>query len=169
MPVTAKLKELKIAPRKVRLVAELIRGRSVKEAQGLLRFTVKKGCLPVLKLLNSAVSSANNNSYLKEKELFIAKIFVDEGHKQRKFRARARGTASFIKKRSSHVTIILDARGDQPTKEDLSVKAIEKTNKTEPEKTKRIRTKVSVKSSALQKKNIVGIGSSNKIFRRKAF
>ncbi|MFH0792361.1 MAG: 50S ribosomal protein L22 [bacterium] len=170
MPVIAKLRELKIAPRKVRLVAELIRGKRTQEAQGLLRFTIKKGCLPILKLLDSAISNAKNNFGLNENNLYIAKIFVDEGHKQRKFRARARGTASFIKKRSSHVTIILETVKDLSQDSKLPVVAQEKAEKIVSEKVKKAqgKTKVAIRVSHMRKKNRMRTNNPGKIFRRKS-
>jgi len=171
MPVTAKLRELKIAPRKVRLVAGLIRRKGVKEAQGLLRFTVKKGCLPILKLLNSAISNAKNNHQLSENDLYVAKVFVDEGRKQRKFRARARGTASFIKKRSSHVTIILDTvnKSEKTKKDGSAALATVKADRVESGKIRKIKSKVAIKNSRPSKKGLTGAKNSAKIFRRKAF
>ena len=72
MLVTAKLKHLHIAPRKVRLVADLIRGRSAEEAQRVLNFTVKRASQPLLKLLKSALSNAKNNFQIDEKDLYIS-------------------------------------------------------------------------------------------------
>jgi len=108
MPVVAKLKYLRIAPRKVRLVADLIRGKSVEQAQTLLRFTVKKANEPVLKLLKSAIASARNNFQLEESNLYIRKISVDEGPKYKRHMPRARGQAYEIQKKTSHVTLWLD-------------------------------------------------------------
>jgi len=105
----AKLQYLKITPRKVRLVTDLIRGKKVEEAQNLLRFTQKRATLPLLKLLNQAFANAvNNNSGIKEENLFISKIFVDEGPVAKRRFPRARGKSDVIRKRTSHVTIMLD-------------------------------------------------------------
>ena len=108
MQVVARLRYLRIAPRKVRLVADLIRGKSVEEAQTILNFTVKRASLPLLKLLNSAISNAKNNFKLEPKNLFISKITVDEGPKYKRWMPRARGQAYEIQKKTSHVTIILE-------------------------------------------------------------
>jgi len=105
----AKLHYLKISPRKVRLVVNLIRGKKVEEAQNILRFIQKRATLPLLKLLNQAVSNAvNNNSGFDENNVFIAKIFVDVGPVAKRRFPRARGKSDVIRKRTSHVTIILD-------------------------------------------------------------
>lgn len=108
MVVTAKLRYLRIAPRKVRLVADLIRDKSVEEAQTILNFTIKNAATPLLKLLNSAVASAKNNFQLDPTNLFISKITVDEGPKYKRWMPRARGQVSEIQKKTSHVTLLLD-------------------------------------------------------------
>ncbi len=108
MTVTAKLKDLRIAPRKVRLVADLIRGKSVEEAQNILSFAVKKATGPFLKLLKSAIASAKNNFQLEESNLYISKILVDEGRKYKRWRPRARGRADEIQKKTSHITLFLE-------------------------------------------------------------
>ena len=74
MPVTAKLRHLRITPRKVRLVADLIRGKRAEEAQNILNFTIKKAAFPILKLLRSALANAKNSFQLDESNLYISKI-----------------------------------------------------------------------------------------------
>jgi len=106
--VTAKLRYLRIAPRKVRLAADLIRGKSVEEAEELLLFTVKRVSLPMLKLLKSAVANAKNNFQLDESNLYIQKILVDEGPKYKRWMPQARGQAYEIQKKTSHITIVLE-------------------------------------------------------------
>lgn len=108
MEVKAKLRYLRIAPRKVRLVADLIRGKKVADARRILEFTIKKASLPLLKLLNSAVANAKHNFNLNEENLYIAKILVDEGPKLKRIFPRGRGHASEIQKKTSHVTIVLE-------------------------------------------------------------
>jgi len=108
MVVTAKLRYLRIAPRKVRLVADLLRGKSVEEAQNILNFTQKRVALPILKLLKQGISNAKNNFQMEEKNLYISKILVDEGPKLKRVFPRARGHADEIQKKTSHITIILD-------------------------------------------------------------
>jgi len=108
MQISVKLNYLRIAPRKVRLVADLIRGKTVEEAQTILNFTVKKSVKDLLKLLKSAIANAKNNFQLEESNLYISKILVDEGPKYKRWMPRARGQASEIQKKTSHVTIILD-------------------------------------------------------------
>ncbi len=108
MPVTAKLRHLHIAPRKVRLVADLIRGKKVEQALAILNFATKKASLPLLKLLKQAMANAKNNFQLEPTNLFISKIVVDEGPKQKRWMPRARGQAYEIQKKTSHIILILD-------------------------------------------------------------
>jgi large subunit ribosomal protein L22 len=105
--IKAKLRYLRIAPRKVRLVADLIRGKSVLEAERILNFTRKRAALPLLKLLKSAVANAKHNFNLDEKNLYISKITVDQGPKTKKIFPRARGRADIKEKKTSHITLIL--------------------------------------------------------------
>ena len=108
MPVTAKLRNLRIAPRKVRMVADLIRRKPVVEAENILKFTVKRAAPAFLKLLNSAVANAKNNFKMEKDNLYIQRIWVDEGPKMKRWLPRARGKADEIQKKTSHITIILD-------------------------------------------------------------
>ena len=104
MKSTAKLRYLRMAPRKVRLVADLVRGKKVQEAQIMLRFVPKRAAEPILKILHSAIAS----SEAEESNLYIAKVIVDEGPKLKRYRARARGAAYPIQKKTSHITIMLN-------------------------------------------------------------
>jgi large subunit ribosomal protein L22 len=103
----AKLNRLRIAPRKVRLVANLIRGQKTDKALAMLRFTSKKAAKPFYKLLTSALANAKNNSDLNLKELYIKKVTVDQGPTLKRFRPRAMGRANEIRKKTSHITIFL--------------------------------------------------------------
>ena len=116
MEVKAKLRFLRIAPRKVRLVADLIRAKSALAAESQLSFMPKGSARPMLKLLNSAVANAENNFKLKKDNLFIKRIMDDEGPKLKRWRPRAFGRAAPILKRSSHITIILDELKVTPPK-----------------------------------------------------
>ena len=114
MPVKAKIRYLRMAPRKVRLVADLIRGKSVGEAQNILSFTKKRAALPLLKLLKQAIANAKNNFQLKEENLYISKILVDEGPRLKRILPRARGRANEIQKKTSHITLVLDEIKKKP-------------------------------------------------------
>ncbi|MBM3250769.1 MAG: 50S ribosomal protein L22 [Candidatus Nealsonbacteria bacterium] len=108
MPVTAKLNYLRISPRKVRLVADLIRGKNVEDAQTILNFTTKKSAPFILKLLKSAIANARNNFQLEPANLYISKITVDEGPKYKRWMPRARGAVSGIQKKTSYITMVLE-------------------------------------------------------------
>jgi large subunit ribosomal protein L22 len=110
MEITAKLSNLRTAPQKVRQVADLVRGKSVIQAQSILLFTVNKSSANILKLLNSAVASAKHNHQLSEENLFISKITVDEGPKLKRWHAMSRGRAYPIIKRSAHIALILKTK-----------------------------------------------------------
>jgi large subunit ribosomal protein L22 len=107
MEIRAKLSNLRTAPRKVRQVVDLVRGKRVQEAQSILLFTVNKSAKHVLKLLNSAVASAKHDFHLNEGNLFISKITVDEGPKLKRWHPMSRGRAFPIIKRTSHIAIVL--------------------------------------------------------------
>lgn len=105
--VCAHLRYLRIAPRKVRMVASLIRKKPVVEAREILRFCRRKPALPLLKLLNSAIANAQKNFKLKENELFVDKIIVNEGPRMKRIFPRARGRADILQKKTSHISIFL--------------------------------------------------------------
>lgn len=105
--VKAHLRYLRIAPRKVRLVAALIRKKPVEEAERILMFTKKRAALPLLKLLRSAVANAIHNFKLKKENLYIDKLLVNEGPRLKRIFPRARGRADIIQKKTSHVSIVL--------------------------------------------------------------
>lgn len=108
--IKAKLSNLRISPRKVRLVAGLIRGKMVNEAKNQLVFLTKRSAEPVLKLLNSAIANAKNNEKLNEENLIVSEIFVDGGPVLKRSMPRAFGRAATILKRTSHVTIVLEEK-----------------------------------------------------------
>ncbi|MFH1643104.1 MAG: 50S ribosomal protein L22 [Patescibacteria group bacterium] len=177
----AKLSYLRIAPRKTRMVADLIRGKTVEEAQTILKFTVKKSSLPILKLLKSAVASAVNNFKLEELNLKIAKIVVDGGPMLKRWRPRARGRAFPIQKKTSNVTIILEEiekSEEKKIEKKKAIKTIEKTvkivktkadskeEKEENKEDKDNKAKINLKDDRL-KRSVKPTGK--RFFRRKSF
>ena len=110
----AKVRNVRISPRKMRLIADLIRGKSVDEALGILTFQPQAGAEILLKLLKSAIANASNNHELRADKLFVAKVLVDGGPTMRRFMARARGRACRIRKRTSHAKIVLRERFEMP-------------------------------------------------------
>ncbi len=110
MEVLAHARHIRISPRKVRLVVDLVRGMDVEKAAAQLRFYRKDAARPVLKLLMSAIANAEHNFKIAPGGLFISKATVDGGPVLKRWRARAFGRAAGIKKRSCHITIGLSER-----------------------------------------------------------
>ncbi|GER67255.1 50S ribosomal protein L22 [Weizmannia acidilactici] len=107
MEAKAVAKTVRIAPRKARLVIDLIRGKQVGEALSILKFTPKAASPVIEKVLNSAIANAEHNYDMDVNELVVAKAYVDEGPTLKRFRPRAQGRASQINKRTSHITIVV--------------------------------------------------------------
>lgn len=107
MEVRAVGKYLRVSPYKVRLVADLVRGKKVDEALTILKFLPKKSGRLINKTLRSAVANAENTQTIDVDTLFIKTILVDEGPRLKRFRPRAMGRATRIIKRTSHITMVL--------------------------------------------------------------
>lgn len=120
----AALNNYRQSPRKVRIVADLVRGKKVEEALKSLTFTVKRASDPVLKLLKSAIANAKNSGSDVE-NLIVKEIQVNKGVTLKRIMPRARGSASKINKRSCHVTIILADISGSPKKAALKVEKAE--------------------------------------------
>ena len=114
MEIKAQAKFLRISPRKLRLITGLIQSMAVAAAADQLKHLDKKGSTPVLKLLNSAIANASHNNKLKVEGLFIKSAFVDQGPTIKRWRPRAFGRAGQIRKRTSHLTIILAEKKAKP-------------------------------------------------------
>ena len=110
MEVKAIAKYIRVSPRKVRLVMDEIRGKKVEEALNLLTFAPQKGARILRKLVNSALANAGQYPDIDVDSLFIKRVFADEGPTLKRFRPRAMGRATRIRKRSCHLTVILDQR-----------------------------------------------------------
>jgi large subunit ribosomal protein L22 len=108
--VRAQAKYVRMSPRKARLVAEHIRGRSVPEARAVLAFTAREAAGELEKVLQSAVSNAEANHGIPEDRLYIAHAYVDGGPVMKRWRARARGRVARIRKRTCHITVRLAER-----------------------------------------------------------
>ncbi len=107
MEVKAKARYIRMSPRKVRLVIDVIRGMGIREARTQLQFMKKAAAEPVLKLLNSAVANAQHNFDLNETDLIVKEIMADGGPTLGRWRARAFGRAAPIRKRTTHISITL--------------------------------------------------------------
>jgi len=105
MQAEARIKHARISAQKARLVADQIRGLQVEQAVNLLAFSPKKGARIIKKILESAIANAEHNEGADVDELRVAAIQVDEGPTMKRIRARAKGRASRISKRSSHISV----------------------------------------------------------------
>lgn len=114
MEAKARSRFIRMSPRKVRQVVDLIRGRSVDESMQTLQFVNRAAKEPVEKTLRSAVANMFNNSEdagnLETSDLYVKEAFVDEGPTMKRFRARAMGRATMVRKRTSHITIVVCER-----------------------------------------------------------
>ena len=110
MEVKARLRFVRIAPRKARLVADLIRGKKSEEALSILTFTKKAAAKIVSKLLKSAVANATQKKTIDIDRLYVKQITVDQGPMMKRFQPRGLGRATMIRKRTSHIAIVLDEK-----------------------------------------------------------
>ena len=106
----ATLKYARISSRKVKIVADLIRGKSAEEALAIVKFTPKASSAIIEKLLKSAIANAENNHGMKSNKLYVAEIYANQGPTLRRIRPAAKGSAVRIRKRTSHITIVLKER-----------------------------------------------------------
>ncbi len=107
MEARAHLRYVRISPRKVQIVCDLIRGKSIAEATALMMGTPKAACEPLLKLLKSAVANAENNHNMDPENLFVSEILTTPGPIIKRIMPRAQGRAYRINKRTSHVTLVV--------------------------------------------------------------
>ena len=105
--VRAVAKFVRIAPRKVRVVMDLIRGKNVEEAFAILKFTPKRGAFVLEKVLRSAVANAENNFDMDSDNLYVSTCFVDQGPTMKRIHPRSRGQAFGILKHTSHITVMV--------------------------------------------------------------
>jgi large subunit ribosomal protein L22 len=182
MEVRAKAKFIRMSPKKIRLVVDLIRGKSIDKALDQLKFINKKASLSVSKLIESAIANAVNNFELDRNNLFIKEIFVDEGPTLKRWMPKAFGRATPIRKRSSHINLLLAEIKDSGVKKAKKQKleapiSLEK-------QAKKISDKEEKKDSSKDKEKDIsdlkpdkekhakieggGKGFAKKIFRRKA-
>lgn len=108
MEAKALARDIRISPQKARLVADLVRGKSVESAINTLRFMPKKGARILRKVIESAVANASQNETIDVDTLYVKKIYIDGGPMLKRIRPRAMGRASRILKRSSHIMVVLD-------------------------------------------------------------
>jgi len=106
----AQARYVRVSPMKARRVVDLIRGLSAAQAQTVLKFAPQAASEPVGKVLDSAIANAEHNGRLDPTTLFVSEAFVDEGPTLKRFRPRAQGRAYRIRKRTSHITVVVEAR-----------------------------------------------------------
>ncbi len=177
METTAKLRHLRQSPRKVRLVADLIRTMPVERALEQLKFSTKKAAKPITKLLNSAIANAIHNYKMSKDNLFIKEIRVDEGATLKRWRARAMGRAGAIRKRTSHISIVLaeikaskvkstDKKDDSKSKKDIKiVKSLADIKKIDKDSNKEDKNK---HSQTQVEKTKGPVSTKRKLFSRKS-
>ena len=130
--VRAEAKYVRMSPRKARLVAEHIRGRSVPEARAVLAFTSREAAQVLQKVLHSAVSNAEANLGIAEERLYVKAAYADGGPVMKRWRARARGRVARIRKRTCHITVLLAEMPETaPTVESPAAPAAEEAPKPE--------------------------------------
>lgn len=110
MEVRAVAKTIHRSPQKVRLVLDTVRGKQVDEAIAILRFLPKGGAKEVANVVKSAAANAENNFQMLREDLYVKRIFADEGPVFKRFRARSRGMAAPIIKRTTHITVIVEEK-----------------------------------------------------------
>lgn len=108
MEVKAVAKYVRISPRKARLVAELIKNKPIEDALNILKFTPKKAARLIEKVLSSAIANAEHNMSLDIDSLYVKRVLVDEGPTMKRIKPYAMGRAFYIRKRTSHITVIVD-------------------------------------------------------------
>lgn len=159
--VKAQLNGLRIAPRKVRAVTNLLKGKDVSYALNQMEFFMKRSVLPLMKLLNSAVANAENNFNMVKSNLYIKEFLVDEGIKLKRYMPKAQGRAGEIQKKTSKVRLVLDERvaGLKRHPSEKKIKELPKTEKIETKKHEHeIQTELGKKSEG---------SIAKRLFRRK--
>ncbi|PIR42034.1 MAG: 50S ribosomal protein L22 [Candidatus Yanofskybacteria bacterium CG10_big_fil_rev_8_21_14_0_10_37_15] len=159
--IKAQLNGLRIAPRKVRILANLVKGKGVNEALGQLEFYVKKSSPSLIKLVNSAIANAENTHHMVRDNLYIKDFLVDEGVKLKRFKPKGFGRVSPLQKKTSLIKLVLAERivGMKKQAEQVISKKEEIHEHAEKEKRPEMKTEIGKKTS--------GMGFAKRIFRRK--
>ena len=110
MEAKAIAKYIRISPQKTMSVANLIRGKKVREALAILRFTPTKASTAIAKVLGSAVANAEHNYAMDKDELFVSKVFIDQGPTLKRFKPRAQGRADLKRRKTSHITVVVSQK-----------------------------------------------------------
>jgi len=108
--VQAVARNVRMTPRKVRLVGAAIKGKPLNQALAMLRFMPQRASTPIMKAVKSAAANAENNFDIDPNDLYVVRVIADEGRVLRRFRAKARGRVGGLQKRSSHITVVVQER-----------------------------------------------------------
>lgn len=175
MEIKAQLRHLRIAPRKVRLVLSLVRGLSAQEAENQLQLLSKRGSEPVLKVLRSAIANAKSAYGIEKDNLYIDKIFANEGQTLKRWLPRAFGRASSINKRSSHIVVVLKSKDDTQVKKKkkANTPVVKNGGQESPSKTGSVVAKSAGKENKRMgsediKRSVVKPSVVKRVFRRKS-
>lgn len=152
MQAKAQLRHIRIAPRKIRLLIDLIRGMRVEDAVVQLELSKKQASRPILKLLNSAVANAVHNFDMLPETLVIKTAFVDGGPILYRWQPRAMGRATPLRKRSSHVTLVLEGEAPEKKEKKKKEKKVEPDVETDVQEVKKKETDKKKKAAAPKKK-----------------
>ena len=126
MEARAIAKYIRISPRKVRQVVDLIRGKKVDEALGILRYTPQRAAEAVTKVVKSALANAENNLQLDRDELIVKACYVDQGPTWKRYQPRAMGRADVMRRRTSHITVIVAEKEAEKVEKEAEKKAEKK-------------------------------------------
>ena len=113
MEVTSKAAQLRVSPRKMRLVVDLVRGKDVNEALGILKFTPNKSAEYIARVIRSAQATAEHNYDLDPDELYVKTIYADDGPTYKRWKARARGRVNQRLTRTAHLTVVVEEKGER--------------------------------------------------------
>lgn len=171
MQVKAQLNNLRLAPRKVRAVANLIKGKNTSEALSQLEYFVRRPVGPLKKLLDSAIANAENNFNMVKDNLYIKKLVVNEGIKLKRFRAKGFGRAAAIQKKTSHILLVLGERTPGLVRQPTEGKSVKIKNEAAREAVKEVEShenkRPEIKRELGKKSSVFG-NFGRKIFQRKS-
>ncbi len=163
MQVLAKGKYIGVSPKKARAVADLVRGQNAQQSRVMLAAMPQAGARAIVKVIDSAMANAENNFNLEKSELTISKIVVNNGPVAKRYQPRAKGMASTIKRRTSHIEVVVS--GEIKTKKVASKVAEPKTAK---ESTEQKSQKIEVERPAVKSFSAAPKNAGTKMFRRKS-
>lgn len=110
MQTKATAKYIRVSPRKMKFICNMVRGKNVDEVLSILRFTPKKGAFELEKVVRSAAANAENNFDMVRENLYVAEVYANQGPTLKRFRPRAKGSAYKILKRTSHISVVVKER-----------------------------------------------------------